>query len=137
MSGDNTRRIALRLTPQEDDEINDYLSTTLKFKTKSEFIRAAIFYYIKNANLENKKESKTMEVSRATLAALEPYVKKGYFDSIDSALDYIVDRAGTEGLLPALLNKRAKWVVDARKMGESLPDIDAFENQEAKDDYER
>jgi len=136
MSGDNSRRIALRLTPQEDDEINDFLSTTLKFKTKSEFIRAAIFSYIKGANQVQKPQTISSGISTATLKALEPYVKKGYFDNYEEAIDFIIDKAGSEGFLPAILNKRVKWIADTKKNGDNLPDLNLMNDEEVDKRYE-
>ncbi|MGC8645653.1 MAG: hypothetical protein ACP5UO_05250 [Thermoplasmata archaeon] len=126
MNNSNTRRIALRLTPQEDDEINDYLSTSLRFKTKSELIRAAIYSYIHQPTPKARTEEQETPLSKATMNILDQMAVKGLFKDRNDALEFIIRKANEEHFLPLWLNKLIRGYLDTRNLLEqedfSLPE---------------
>jgi Arc/MetJ-type ribon-helix-helix transcriptional regulator len=126
LNSSSTRRIALRLTPQEDDEINDYLSTSLRFKTKSELIRAAVYSYIHQPAPKARNEDQEAQLSKATANLLDQMVVKGLFRNRNDAIEFIVRKATEEHFLPLWLNKLIRGYLDTRNLLEqddfSLPE---------------
>ena len=117
MDSSSTRRIALRLTPQEDDEINDFLSTSLRFKTKSELIRAAVYSYIQHPQTQQAPvETSEMKLSKATLNTLDQMVMKGLFKDRYDAIEFIIRKVNEEHFLPMWLNKLVRGYLDDRNL---------------------
>ncbi|MEM0141461.1 MAG: hypothetical protein QXN66_05455 [Thermoplasmatales archaeon] len=116
MNSSNTRRIALRLTPQEDDELNDYLSSSLRFKTKSELIRAAIYSYIHQPAARPRTDEQENALSKATANLLDQMVVKGLFKDRNDALEFIIRKINEEHFLSQWLNKLIRGYVDTRNL---------------------
>ncbi len=116
MDSISTRRIALRLTPREDDEINDYLSRSLRFKTKSELIRAAVYAYIQKPPVQTRVEEPESKFSKATLNTLDQMVLKGLFKDRNDALEFIVRKVNEEHFLSIWLSKLVKGYLDNRNL---------------------
>ncbi len=117
MDSNSTRRIALRLTPQEDDEINDFLSTSLRFKTKSELIRAAVYAYIHHPQSRQvEAEESDVKLSKATLNTLDQMVMKGLFKDRYDAIEFIIRKVNEEHFLPMWLNKLVRGYLDDRNL---------------------
>ncbi len=133
MDSNSTRRIALRLTPQEDDEINDYLSTSLRFKSKSELIRAAVYSYIQQPQTKTSFEDTEIKLSKATLNTLDQMVAKGLFRDRYDALEFIVRKVNEEHFLPMWLNKLVRGYLDDR----NLLNIDNLSFEERGEEKQR
>lgn len=116
MDSNSTRRIALRLTPQEDDEINDFLSTSLRFKTKSELIRAAVYAYIQKPQSQASAEETEIKLSKATLNTLDQMVLKGLFRDRYDAIEFIMRKVNEEHFLPMWLSKLVRGYIDNRNL---------------------
>lgn len=116
MDSNSTRRIALRLTAQEDDEINDYLSTSLRFKTKSELIRAAVYAYIQNPQVQHPAEDAEVKLSKVNLNTLDQMVSKGLFNDRYGAIDFIMNKVNEEHFLPIWLGKIVRGYLDNRNL---------------------
>lgn len=116
MDSNSTRRIALRLTPQEDDEINDFLSTSLRFKTKSELIRAAVYSYIQKPSTQPAIDEGELKFSKATLNMLDQMVLKGLFRDRYDALEFIIRKVNEEHFLTMWLSKVVKGYLDNRNL---------------------
>lgn len=116
MDSGSTRRVALRLTPQEDDEINDFLSTTLRYKTKSELIRAAVYSYIHKASSEQHSEKYDLNFSKATLNMLDQMVLKGLFKDKNDAIEFIIRKVNEEHFLSIWLSKLVRGYADSRNL---------------------
>ncbi|MEM0073643.1 MAG: hypothetical protein QW078_04090 [Thermoplasmatales archaeon] len=116
MNNSNTRRIALRLTPQEDDELNDFLSSSLRFKTKSELIRAAIYSYIHQSPNRPRIEEQENTFSKATTNLLDQMVVKGLFKDRNDAIEFIIRKVNEEHFLSLWLNKTIRGYVDTRNL---------------------
>ncbi|MCL5408133.1 MAG: hypothetical protein M1518_02055 [Candidatus Thermoplasmatota archaeon] len=116
MDSNSTRRIALRLTPQEDDEINDFLSTSLRFKTKSELIRAAVYAYIQHPQTQRSVEDTEVRLSKATQNTLDQMVMKGLFTDRYDAIEFIIRKVNEEHFLPMWLNKLVRGYLDDRNL---------------------
>ena len=116
MDSNSTRRIALRLTPQEDDEINDFLSTSLRFKTKSELIRAAVYAYIQHPQTQPSVEGTEVKLSKATQNTLDQMVMKGLFTDRYDAIEFIIRKVNEEHFLPMWLNKLVRGYLDDRNL---------------------
>ncbi len=135
MDKSGTRRIALRLTPQEDDEINDFLSTTLKYKTKSEFIRAAIYEFLKKPEpkQEIRKAEPQYNLSRASLKLLDQLVLKGIAIDRDDAIEKIIQAANYEKVLTQWIVRQERGYFDSfNTMGMN----NLFDPQEEKKKHE-
>jgi Arc/MetJ-type ribon-helix-helix transcriptional regulator len=135
MDKSGTRRIALRLTPQEDDEINDFLSTTLKYKTKSEFIRAAIYEFIKKParKEEIQKTEPQYNLSRASLKLIDQLVLKGIARDRDDAIEKIIQAANYEKVLTQWIVRQERGYFDSfNTMGMN----NLFDPQEEKKKHE-
>ncbi|MEM0128211.1 MAG: hypothetical protein QXO03_03900 [Thermoplasmatales archaeon] len=116
MNSSSTRRIALRLTPQEDDELNDFLSSSLRFKTKSELIRAAIYSYIHQSPSRPRIEEQENTLSKATTNLLDQMVVKGLFKDRNDAIEFIIRKVNEEHFLSLWLNKIIRGYVDTRNL---------------------
>ncbi|MCL4333100.1 MAG: hypothetical protein M1290_03565 [Candidatus Thermoplasmatota archaeon] len=116
MDSSSTRRIALRLTPQEDDEINDFLSTSLRYKTKSELIRAAVYAFIQRPQVQTSVEESEVKLSKATLNTLDQMVMKGLFKDRFDAIEFIIRKVNEEHFLPMWLNKLVRGYIDDRNL---------------------
>jgi Arc/MetJ-type ribon-helix-helix transcriptional regulator len=117
VDSNSTRRIALRLTPQEDDEINDFLSTSLRFKSKSELIRAAVYAYTRRPQEQQTSvEDSEVKLSRATLNTLDQMVTKGLFKDRYDAIEFIIRKVNEEHFLPMWLNKLVRGYLDDRNL---------------------
>lgn len=131
MDSNSTRRIALRLTPQDDDEINDFLSTSLRFKTKSEFIRAAVYAYIQRPHVQPSVEDTEVKLSKVTLNTLDQMVMKGLFRDRYDAIEFIVRKVNEEHFLPMWLGKLVRGYVDDRNLL-NFEDLPLEEGREEK-----
>ncbi|MCL4413065.1 MAG: hypothetical protein M1526_06920 [Candidatus Thermoplasmatota archaeon] len=113
MKESGTRRIALRLTRQEDDEVNDFLSSTLRFKTKSELIRAAIYAYIrKPEEIQTAAENQQYKLSKASLKLLDQMVLKGIAIDRDDAIEKIIQISNYERVIPQWISKEERAYMD-------------------------
>jgi Arc/MetJ-type ribon-helix-helix transcriptional regulator len=131
LDSNSTRRIALRLTPQEDDEINDFLSTSLRFKTKSEFIRAAVYAYIQRPQAQASVEDTEIKLSKATLNTLDQMVSKGLFRDRYDAIEFIIRKVNEEHFLPMWLSKLVRGYLDNRNLL-NFEDLPLDEGKEEK-----
>jgi Arc/MetJ-type ribon-helix-helix transcriptional regulator len=121
------------LTPQEDDEINDFLSTTLRFKTKSELIRAAVYSYIHKSGYQERQQESEITFSKATMNTLDQMVVKGLFKDRNDALEFIMRKVNEEHFLSIWLSKLVKGYLDTR----DLLTMDDFSSMDEKDDKQR
>lgn len=133
MDSSSTRRIALRLTPREDDEINDFLSTTLRYKTKSELIRAAVYSFIHKSGSQVQSQEYELSFSKTTLNMLDQMVLKGLFKDRNDAIEFIIRKVNEEHFLSIWLSKLVKGYLDDR----NLLNLEDFSLEDAKSDKER
>ena len=102
---------------KEDDEINDFLSTSLKYKSKSELIRAAVYEYIQHPQTRQPSvEDSEVKLSKATLNTLDQMVSKGLFKDRYDAIEFIIRKVNEEHFLPMWLSKLVRGYLDDRNL---------------------
>ncbi|MEM0140070.1 MAG: ribbon-helix-helix domain-containing protein [Ferroplasma sp.] len=101
---EKNEKLTIRISDDELQEIDSFLSTNNSFTNRSEFIRMAVLEYIsfKRVGIINKNG---MKMEPAIEKAVSKIVAAGYFKSVESAYTEIIREAWKQNIVSGLLEK--------------------------------
>ena len=119
----NNARITLRMDAQELDEIDDFLLRSLKFGSRSEFIRHAIMTYVDKSNKGLlSEEGIKIQLDNRFMNITDDLIKSGLFKDMDDAINHILRQNISEGYLSKIIQSLMVGYIGL------LKDIDSFNN---------
>ena len=119
----NSARITLRMEAQELDEIDDFLSRSLQFSSRSEFIRYAIITYIDRSNKGLLSEDGIkVQLDNRFMNVADDLIKSGLFKDMDDMINHILRKNVSEGHLAKMIESMMSGYIKLVK------DIDLYNN---------
>ena len=103
---EKNEKLTLRISDEELKEIDNFLSTNVNFTNRSEFIRFATMEYITNQRIGIITKSNSIRTEPIIEKVLSKTVNSGYFKSLESAYEEIINEAWRKNLISSLIDMR-------------------------------
>ena len=118
---EKNEKLTLRISDEELKEIDSFLSTNVNFTNRSEFIRFATMEYITNQRIGIITKNNSIRTEPIIEKTLSKAVSSGYFKSLESAYEEIVNEAWRKNLISSLINMRVEEMEKIEKtMGKEV-----------------
>ncbi|WP_055032392.1 ribbon-helix-helix domain-containing protein, partial [Acidiplasma aeolicum] len=112
---DKTEKLTLRISKEELEEIDSFLSTNSNYTNRSEFIRLAVLEYISNLRIGIISKNNTLHVNPIIEKSLQRAVSSGYFKSLDDAYEEIINEAWRNNIISGLIEAKHKEIEKIEK----------------------
>ncbi len=112
---EKNEKLTLRISDDELEEIDNFLSTNVNFTNRSEFIRFATMEYITNQRIGIITKNNSVHTEPIIEKTLSKAVNSGYFKSLESAYEEIINEAWRKNLISLLINMRIKEMEKIQK----------------------
>lgn len=114
MNGKN-EKLTLRISDEELKEIDNFLSTNVNFTNRSEFIRFATMEYITNQRIGIITKNNNIHTEPIIEKSISKAVNSGYFKSLESAYEEIINEAWRKNLISSIIKSRINEMENIEK----------------------
>ena len=119
-------KLTIRISDDELEEIDSFLSYNSNFSSRSEFIRMAVLEYISIKRVGIITKNNSIHPDPLIEKAVSKMVSAGYYKSIDEAYEQIIREAWRNNLISAMLKNtndeysRIESILDGEKKYDKL-----------------
>ncbi len=103
---EKTTKITLRISEEELNEIDDFLERNPQYGSRSEFLRHSALNFINSQRIFLVNDDDAIHVAKRFENFFKMAVDKGYFTSIESAINEVIESAITDGTLLKMINSK-------------------------------
>ncbi len=100
---EKNEKLTIRISDDELEEIDSFLSYNSNFSSRSEFIRMAVLEYISIKRVGIITKNNSIHPDPLIEKAVSKMVSAGYYKSIDEAYEQIIREAWKNNLISAML----------------------------------
>ncbi len=104
---EKNEKLTIRISDDELEEIDSFLSSQNSFTSRSEFIRLAVLEYISMKRIGIINGNNSIHLDPAIEKSLNKIVSAGYFRSLESAYIEIIREAWNRNIVSEILEKSA------------------------------
>jgi len=103
---EKNEKLTLRISDEELKEIDNFLLTNVNFTNRSEFIRFATMEYITNQRIGIITKNNNIHTEPIIEKSISKAVNSGYFKSLESAYEEIINEAWRKNLISSIIKSR-------------------------------
>ncbi|SMD31181.1 ribbon-helix-helix domain-containing protein [Picrophilus oshimae] len=103
---EKTTKITLRISEEELNEIDDFLERNPQYGSRSEFLRHSALNFINSQRVFLVNDDNAIHIAKRFENFFKMAVDNGYFTSIESAVNEVIENAMREELLLKMINAK-------------------------------